>query len=96
MSNDENEVVLEIENGLFNEFYWLFKNDKNYIVMMKIVENAIDKYQKYIKENIRKQVCDKIRKQIDWQAFCEDDDNPYGIISVKTLHEILDRIEQGE
>ena len=46
MTQNEVEVIIEIENGLFSEFAWLFRDDNKYIAMMKIVENAIDKYSK--------------------------------------------------
>lgn len=44
MTQNEVDVVNEILNGLFSEYYWLFRKNHEYVKMLKIVENAIDKY----------------------------------------------------
>lgn len=98
MTEQECNVCNEIENGLYEEFSWLFRDDGNYIKMVNIVENAIDKYSQN-KQNQKAIECLKeVRK-----SFIDTNNLPdlyFTTISLKDLYTVIDNkikeLEEGK
>ena len=92
MTQNEVDVVNEIENGLFHEYTWLFsRKNHEYVKMVKIVENAIDKYS----QKLQNQKAIECLKEI--KAYIEKNESPsfeqsldgYWFISSKKLFEYI-------
>lgn len=94
MTEQESDVCSEIENGLYEEFNWLFADNSKYVKMINIVENAIDKNSKKLQTQKAIECLKEVREIIyDDYKNCKDLAKRYllteygeGCIDVDTIY----------